>query len=200
MFEVEGFILTGGASSRMGRDKARLLLGGQTFVERIAQALTAIAPGRISLVSARPEDTQAGLPIVADLHRNCGALGGLHAALMHTRSAWAAIVSCDLPFVTGELFMRLTDLRNAGIDAVAPRQSDGRPQPLCAIYAREPCLAVAEEMICTGELRPRILLQQVNTRWAGPAEWGALKRSHLFFCNINEPKDYAKARMKAETK
>ncbi|CAN5242126.1 hypothetical protein BH18ACI2_BH18ACI2_27370 [soil metagenome] len=184
----------------MGRDKARLLLGGQTFVERIAQALTAIAPGRISLVSARPEDTQAGLPIVADLHRNCGALGGLHAALMHTRSAWAAIVSCDLPFVTGELFMRLTDLRNAGIDAVAPRQSDGRPQPLCAIYAREPCLAVAEEMICTGELRPRILLQQVNTRWAGPAEWGALKRSHLFFCNINEPEDYAQARMKAEAK
>lgn len=196
MFDIEGFILTGGASSRMGRDKARLLLNGQTFVARIAEALTAIAPQRIRIVSARPEDAQAGLAVVADIHRNCGALGGIHAALTHTRSAWAAIVSCDLPFVTGELFSYLAALRADGIDAVAPLQSDGRQQPLCALYRREPCLAVAEELLRARELRPRALLHNVNARWAGPADWGALKEAHLFFHNVNEREDYIKARMK----
>jgi len=198
MFDVEGFILTGGASSRMGQDKARLLLSGQTFVVRIAQALTAIAPGRISIVSARPADAQAGLPIVADIHRGCGALGGIHAALAHARAPWAAIVSCDLPFVTGELFSCLVALRVAGVEAVAPLQNDGRQQPLCALYSRELCLAVAEELIREGELRPRALLQRVHTRWAGPAEWSALKESDFFFHNVNEREDYIKARMKDE--
>lgn len=196
MSDVEGFILAGGASSRMGTDKSRLLLGKQTFVERIAEALHSIAT-RISVVSARPESRELSLPVVADVYRNCGALGGLHAALAACRAPWAMVVSCDLPFVTGELFVRLAALRDETTDAVAPRQSDGRPQPLCALYERKPCLELTERLLQEGERRPRVLLQQLRTRWVAPAELADLKDAELFFLNVNTPADYRAARQRS---
>lgn len=192
MPDVEGFILVGGESSRMGRDKSRLLLGGRTFVERAAVALRAIAP-RVSVVSARDSDAAFGLPLVRDVFVGAGALGGLHAALSACVARWAAVVSCDLPLVTGELFERLASLREPVSDAVAPRQADGRAQPLCALYARDACLRAAERLLRAGELRPRVLLAGVRTRWVGPAELADLPGSARFFTNVNTLTDYALA-------
>ena len=192
MPDLEGFILVGGASSRMGSDKSRLLLGGRTFVERAAEALSAVAV-RVSVVSARGGDAGFGLPLVRDLVVGAGALGGLHAALAGCRAPWAAVVSCDLPFVTGGLLVRLASFRADGLDAVAPRQADGRAQPLCALYARDACLRVAERLLGAGELRPRVLLTEVRTRWAGPDELADLPGSARFFTNVNTPADYALA-------
>ena len=132
MQSLEGFILAGGASSRMGRDKSRLVLDGQTLVERVATTLFAVT-NTVSLVANSPTGTQTGtqtnldydLPTVRDVYEKWGALGGLHAALTSCRADWAAVVACDLPFVTGELLVRLASLR-ADFDAVAPVQSDGR--------------------------------------------------------------------------
>jgi molybdopterin-guanine dinucleotide biosynthesis protein A len=197
MFDAEGFILAGGASSRMGTDKARLTLGGRTFTERIAAALGAIAP-KISVVSARAGSATLNLPVIEDIYRDCGALGGLHAALSACRAPWAAVVSCDLPFVTGELFTRLGELRTAdtGAAAIVPRQADGRPQPLCALYSTARCLELAARLLREGERRPRVLLQQARTRWVAPAELADLADAELFFLNVNTPEDYERARMK----
>jgi molybdopterin-guanine dinucleotide biosynthesis protein A len=192
MPDLEGFILTGGASSRMGADKSRLVLGGKTFVARAAEALAAVA-ARTSVVSARESDADFGLPLVRDLFVGAGALGGIHAALASSRAPWAAVVSCDLPFVAGELFERLAALRGPAFDAVAPRQSDGRAQPLCALYARDVCLRTAERLLSAGERRPRALLAEVRTRWVEPAELADLDGSDRFFTNVNTPADYAVA-------
>ncbi len=193
MSDVEGFILAGGASSRMGEDKSRLSLGGRTFVERVADALRPLA-ARVSVVSSRPDASSFGLPVVRDIHEHRGALGGLHAALKSCRASWAAVVSCDLPFVTSGLLLRLASFRVEGVEAVAPHQSDGRPQPLCTLYATAPCLAVTEDLIRAGELRPRVLLERVHTRRVAFGELSDLEGSELFFANVNTPEDYAKAR------
>jgi molybdopterin-guanine dinucleotide biosynthesis protein A len=192
MSDVEGFILTGGASSRMGTEKARLSLGGLTFIERIAGALRAITPD-LRAVSARTESFNLNLPVVPDIHHDCGALGGLHAALRACRAPWAAIVSCDLPFVTGELFVRLCELRTQETDAVAPLQTDGRPQPLCALYSPAGCLERVERLLQEGERRPRALLRQVRTRWVAHTELDDLRDAGLFFMNVNTPEDYSSA-------
>lgn len=189
MPELEGFILAGGASSRMGADKSRLVLGGRTFVERAAEALAGVAP-KISVVSARESDAGLGLPLVRDLFVGAGALGGLHAALAGCRAPWAAVVSCDLPFVTGEMFERLASLSGPAFDAVAPRQPDGRAQPLCALYARDACLRAAERLLRAGERRPRVLLAEVRTRWVAPGDLADLPGSGRFFTNVNTPADY----------
>jgi molybdopterin-guanine dinucleotide biosynthesis protein A len=190
MDSIEGFILIGGASSRMGTDKARLLLNGQSFLEHIASALSAITR-LITVVGKKPSDPQLNLPSAPDVYEKWGALGGVHAALSACRSEWAAVVACDLPFVTAELFFQLASLRD-DLEAVAPVQRDGRPQPLCALYARVPCLARAEQLIQSGERRPIALLQSVRTRWVSFAELADLAGADQFFDNINTPEDYAR--------
>jgi molybdopterin-guanine dinucleotide biosynthesis protein A len=198
MDDIEGFILAGGLSSRMGADKSQLRLGGRTFIELAAGALGAVARA-VSVVGSRTGLETHGLPVVPDVHEGLGAMGGLHAALSSCEARWAAVVSCDLPFVSGELFVRLASLRREDWQAVAPLQDDGRPQPLCALYAATECCAVADELIRAGELRPRILLHRVRTRWVTFEELSDLEGSRLLFVNVNTPADYEEAKERLES-
>jgi molybdenum cofactor guanylyltransferase len=195
MQSLEGFILAGGASSRMGTDKSQLVLGGQTFVERVATALSSVT-NAITVVGKRHANIQSSLRTVSDIYEQWGALGGLHAALSACRADWAVVVACDLPFVTGELLARLASLRDSlrdDLDVVVPVQRDGRPQPLCAIYRVGPCLKIAEKLIQSGEHRPIALLQSGRTSWVAFEELADLDGANRFFDNMNTPGDYARA-------
>ena len=196
MESIAGFILAGGESRRMGTDKWRLELDGQSFVQRIANEISAVTPLRISpvtLVGNTIGDDSAGikpdLPVAPDVYPAWGALGGVHAALSACLAEWALVVACDFPFVTNELFVRLASLRDT-FDAVAPVQSDQIPQPLCALYRVEPCLKRAEQLIKSGERKPIALLQSVRTRWVSFSEIEDLAEAARFFDNINTPQDY----------
>lgn len=193
MAEIEGFILAGGASSRMGADKASLALGGETFIARIHRALGSVA-SPVSVVSSHAAHDALGLPVVRDVHAGAGALGGIHAALAACRAPWAFVVSCDLPFVSQGLLARLASFTTDDLDAVAPVQADGREQPLCALYATETCLGAAERLIAAGELRPRAMLRELRTRWITPAELADLSGAELFFTNVNTRDDYERAK------
>jgi molybdopterin-guanine dinucleotide biosynthesis protein A len=193
MFDVEGFILVGGASSRMGKDKAQLVFDGQTSIELIAAELSATA-SPVSLVGARQEYPRLPLRNVPDVHQRWGALGGIHAALAAGERTWTAIVACDLPFVRGVLFTRLKSFANETNDAVVPMQPDGRPQPLCALYQRETCLREVERLIGLGEHTPRALLANVSTRWVEFNELADLPGADNFFFNVNTPADFERAK------
>jgi molybdopterin-guanine dinucleotide biosynthesis protein A len=185
---IQGFILTGGGSRRMGKDKAGLLLDGQTFVDRIARELLPIASS-VKLVGTGVANDE--LETVPDVFPAWGALGGVHAALAACTAPWAFVVACDFPFVTTELFERLASLREDD-DAVAPVQHDEIPQPLCTLYRRSSCLDVATELIKSGERKPIALLQSVRTRWVSFSELSSLTDANHFFDNINTPEDYAR--------
>ncbi|MFZ0061661.1 MAG: molybdenum cofactor guanylyltransferase, partial [Pyrinomonadaceae bacterium] len=182
MDSVAGFILIGGAASRMGRDKSRLVIEDETFVERIAHELAPVTAQ--VFVVGRPEQLDLGLKIVHDVHPQWGALGGVHGALVNCAAAWALIVACDLPQVKASLFERLLSLRE-GFDAVAPVQPDGRRQPLCAVYRVAECLPRAAALIESGERKPVALLQSVMTRWVQFTELADLPGADDFFDNIN---------------
>jgi molybdopterin-guanine dinucleotide biosynthesis protein A len=210
MDSIAGFILVGGESRRMGIDKAGLTLHGQSFVDRIAERVSAVTTS-VSIVgsnaSALQLENPSKLPIIPDVYPNWGALGGVHAALAacsaqgsaqgsgqystKASAAWALIVACDFPFVTKELFVRLASLRE-GFDAVAPIQSDSIPQPLCALYRVTPCLTRADELIKSGERKPVALLQSVRTRWILFSELADLEHASRLFDNINTPQDYSR--------
>ena len=191
MDSIEGFILVGGASRRMGTDKAKLHLQGQSFVERIAKTLASIAT-EVTLVGRVSADVGPELPKAPDIHPGWGALGGIHGALKACQSPWALVVACDMPFVTAELFAHLASLRT-GHEAVAPVQEDGRPQPLCALYEVASCLEQTEGLIQSGKHRPLSLLQCVRTCWVPYSELLELEGAERFFLNINTPQDYALA-------
>lgn len=192
MDSIAGFILTGGQSRRMGTDKSRLVLDGQSFVERIAAELSAVALS-VTVVGNNKAASQPRikLPTVPDVYPEWGALGGVHAALAACSAVWALIVACDFPLVTRELFAQLQTLGEE-FDAVAPVQVDGIPQPLCALYRVASCLGRAEQLIRSGERKPIALLQSVATRWVSFAELSCLAGADHFFDNINTPEDYAR--------
>jgi len=88
--------------------------------------------------------------------------------------------------------VRLASLRE-NFDAVVPVQPDGRLQPLCALYRAEVARERAEELIATGERRPRALLERLSTRLVAFEELKSLEGATRFFTNINTPDDYAHA-------
>jgi molybdopterin-guanine dinucleotide biosynthesis protein A len=180
----------------MGTDKARLTLGTRTFVERIAAALHSIAT-RISIVSAKPESIALNLPVVPTFTTTAARSQEFMPRCKPVARRGRPSSHAICPFVSGELFARLAALRTADFEVVAPRQVDNRPQPLCALYARETNLARAEKLLLSGERRPRILLQEARTRWVAAAQLADLKDADLFFLNVNTPEDYENARRAA---
>lgn len=195
MDSIEGFILAGGQSRRMGTDKSRLIIEGQSFGERIAHELAPVTSSQ-KIVGGWPV---AEFESVPDIFPKVGALGGVHAALAACSAPWALIVACDFPLVTTELFTRLASFRES-FEAVAPIQRDQIPQPLCALYRLNPSLRQAEQLIKSGERRPVALLQSLHTRWVSFGELSDLNGSHHFFDNINTPHDYERLSEKGFTK
>ena len=196
MFDVQGFILVGGASRRMGKDKAQLRLGTETLLERVAGQLSA-ATSSVTLVGG----PQAGnpLPSVPDVFEKWGALGGIHGALSATKADWIIVIACDLPFVTRDLFEKLKSFADESVDAIVPIQPDGRAQPVCALYRRENCLPEIEKLMEAGEHTPRALLTHVRTRYVQFAELSDLPGAENFFLNLNTPDDFEQAKRLVET-
>ena len=205
MNDIEGFILAGGASSRMGRDKAKLRLQDKTFVELAANALHKIAGGKISIIGNLPfnnlqvklsSNKTCELPVIADVQvkNSPAAIIGLHAALARAERMRAAVVACDLPFVTADLFERLAAfVTENDFDAVVPVQPDGRAQPLCAIYKCAACLPPIEEMLRGDDWSLRNFLERINTRFVEFERLRDLPDSDFFFLNVNTPEDYLAA-------
>ena len=129
-----GFILVGGASTRMGRDKAMLPDRGATLVEHIAATVVAAA-GNVVLVGNPEKYSSLGYPVVPDPMDGAGPLAGLCAALTSSDADWNLVLACDMPGVSAGFLRALLDAaERTGADALLPAGPSGRPEPLCAVY------------------------------------------------------------------
>lgn len=197
--KINGFILAGGASSRLGKDKAFLTLEGKTFIERAAAALRTVAGSRIFVVG-NSMNTQTERQTVDDEFqaingKRRAAIIGLHAALRNSKSLWSAILACDLPFVSGKLFDRFAALIEEDFDAIVPIQPDGKRQPLCALYKTAACLPRIEKILqSSDDWSLRNLLKQINARFVDFDEIADIPGAETFFYNVNTPKDYETAK------
>src|SRR6185295_12338259 len=177
MDQIEAFILAGGVSSRMGSDKAQLLIAEQTLIQRIANTLFEVCES-ITVVGREVENPR--LKAASDVYPKWGALGGLHAALNACASEWAFVIACDLPFISAAMIKQLANFRES-YDAVVPIQPDDRAQPLSSFYRTVNCLQQATQLIEAGKRRPLDLLDSVNTRWVPFSELSELIDSQNFF-------------------
>jgi molybdopterin-guanine dinucleotide biosynthesis protein A len=148
--DCAGLLLTGGASTRMGRDKATIVVDGMTLAARTARLLAAVAspcievgPGRSGL-RAVEEEPRGGGPLVA-------VAAGVTAL---PTNGPALVVACDLPRLSEALLQWLADHPAPG--SVVPLWG-GRPQPLCARWSG-PALARAVELAGTGARSMNALL------------------------------------------
>jgi molybdopterin-guanine dinucleotide biosynthesis protein A len=194
-----GYVLAGGKSSRMKTDKAFLKFNGETFLERAVNALSPSCNERAKIIinenqKAKFEKSFASLDYVFDIFPERGALGGIHAALKDSRSVWAAILACDLPFVTKDAIKALAEIAlnsPENIAAVVPEQPDGKIQPLCAVYRVKDCLPEIEKIL-NNEVSPSMkdFLNLVPTRFVEAVELAAIEPSEFLFFNVNRPSDF----------
>ena len=131
-----GFVLAGGRSSRMGRDKALLPFQHRTLIEHIA-AQVHQAAGSATLIGDPARYSHFGYPVIGDIFPGRGPLSGIHAALTASTAGWNLIVACDMPQLTAEFLTRLIERAASGsAHAVLPAGPGGLPEPLCAVYSR----------------------------------------------------------------
>src|ERR1700721_11888 len=143
--QFAGFILAGGRSSRMGRDKATLEIDGVTMLDRAIGLLEGV--GVSATVVGLPvefEKRALQVPVIADEWPGMGPLGGIAPALRQTPATWNLVIACDLPYLTAEwLRFLLQRTKTSSADAILSRSERG-PEPVCAVYHRRAGTAILE--------------------------------------------------------
>lgn len=178
-------IMLGGMSTRMGRDKAQVMLGGKSLLERAIETWKDYGAGlQLSMGPAeRMGLAPGGISAVADIYPERGPLGGLHAGLRACSTPVLLLVAVDSPFLTPEHADALLEVMDSGEACVYT--VDGDPQPLFGLYRRR-CATPAETLILHGDNRMCSLLDWTNTIYV-PAE------DRAPFRNLNTPEDVAEA-------
>ncbi|MDP6821690.1 MAG: molybdenum cofactor guanylyltransferase [Dehalococcoidia bacterium] len=140
---LTGVVLAGGSSSRMGRPKPLVVVGGQLVLARIKAALDRVCDEIVLVVAsdqddATPDTGQAlEMHVVTDRLPDAGPLAGIEAGLKAAETPLAFLVAADHPFLSPALIAGMADIAiDGGFDAVVPSQDD-RLEPLHAIYAPE---------------------------------------------------------------
>jgi len=175
-----GFVLVGGNSSRMGRDKALLPWGGTTLAQHIAGLVKDVA-GSATLVGDPGRYSGLGFPVVADSIAGCGPIGGVITALQAASTDWVLVVGCDMPAVSVELLRRIVgQIHTSAPGCIVPRGPTGA-EPLCAAYHRD-CLPVFEKAVSEGRFKMREAVRQVPIEWLD-ADADALT-------NLNTPQEF----------
>ena len=154
-------LFAGGASRRMGTDKALLPWRGSTLVRYLAGELGFFSE---KLLSAQKASLLPGADwrLVPDLRSGCGPLGALESVLSTMRSDAALCVACDLPFFTRELGQAMLRAFREGADCLICRDETGRVHPVCAIYHRR-ALPVVTGQLQVGDFRMMHLLANLKT-------------------------------------
>jgi molybdopterin-guanine dinucleotide biosynthesis protein A len=189
---VSAALLLGGASARMGRDKAQLPVGEEPAGTRLAKLLAGLFD-EVLLVGGAPP---AGAPgrRVADLAGPRCALLGVASALAAAREERVLVLATDLMAMTPDLLLGLVAAPEA--DAVVPR-AGGFAQPLCALYRRDPALAAARACLARERLALGALLDRLHVRWLDGEDLAALDPGGGALVNVNTPDDYARVAAQA---
>ncbi len=177
-----GFVLVGGRSTRMGRDKALLPFAGSTLAARVA-AQVASAAGCVTLVGPMSYG-RLGFSVTPDIFPGEGPLGGILTALQVTTADWNLVVACDMPAVSaGFLRELLAAAENLDADALVPASPGGRLEPLCAVYHRR-SRQVLNHAFANGVRKIATALESVHMMRFPVAELAP-------FQNVNTPEDWA---------
>jgi molybdenum cofactor guanylyltransferase len=190
MKRLLGIVLAGGASRRMGRDKAAIELGGETLAASAVRRLATVCP-EVALADGG-RNLVPGLPSLPDGPGRGPAAGLLGAARAFPGRPLLAL-ACDLPHVPVPLLAELAEQAGEA-DWALPRWQGGA-EPLCALWGPR-ALAALEARVARGvyalwsladeeELAVRWLEGDLLARFGPPGE---------LFLNVNTPEELDRAR------
>ena len=179
-----GFVLVGGRSTRMGRDKALLSLGDETLCEHVAKSVQTVC-GNVTLVGAPDRYQSLPYKVIPDLVNGKGPLGGIVTAMKSVDADWYLILACDLPGIKPAFLNQLLEEAKITIGECVIPLTDAGLEPLCALYHRR-CLEKAEAALNSNQLKLQDFVSTLALEVVPVSEPSLLR-------NVNTPEDYHQA-------
>ncbi|MEO9004237.1 MAG: molybdenum cofactor guanylyltransferase [Ginsengibacter sp.] len=184
---INGYILAGGKSSRMGTDKGLLILNGKSIVQTIIEQLQP-AVDKITIVSNNIDYEKFGLEVIPDLIKDKGPAGGIHGALSHTDTEQTFIVSCDMPNITTLAIQYMIE-QSTHSEITLPVHH-GKTEPLFGMYSKK-CLPLWHQLIEQGMIKLQEMIAHFNLLKINVDSIELFSDS--LFLNINDKNDLQKA-------
>ncbi len=178
-------ILAGGLSTRMGRDKASLIVGGETLLNRTIRIALTVSDTPLIVGRALPDGSDhEAAHFVPDDEPGLGPVGGLRTAFRQVSGCDLLALSCDLPLLTGDALRWLITQRRGEYGVVT--RNAGQWEPLFAVYSLT-CLPILDANIADGKRSLHALIRAGGDGFAladGPPEVAAA------LANVNTPEDW----------
>ncbi|MGH9516740.1 MAG: molybdenum cofactor guanylyltransferase [Terriglobales bacterium] len=189
---MAAWILAGGRSSRMGSDKALLKLACKPLIVHAIGVVREAVPD-VKIVGD-PLKFAAFGPVVDDVYRDRGPLGGIHAALASSQAELNLILAVDTPFVPTQFLKYLLARAESSRATVSVPSVSGYFQPLCGVY-RKPFLSVADRALSQGQNKIDQLFREVTLCVVSEEDLTANGFDPSIFRNLNTPEEWQAAKI-----
>ena len=172
---ISAFILCGGKSSRMGTEKGLVNYNNKPFIQLVIDAIEPITTN-IFLVTDNQEYTDFNYPLVADIYKNKGPVGGIFSALDRSETENNLILSCDIPKISTNVIKNYLINNISDQKDVIFLSDDKNVYPLIGIYNKrvKPKLS---EAISSNRIKLLSLLNELNCQVikVNPRDFESLK-------------------------
>lgn len=195
--QLVGAVMAGGRSSRFGRDKALLEIGGETLLQRTVRVVRSVVPAVIVLGPPERAEQVAGVDVLQDERTGIGPLGGICTVLKARPSCAALVVAVDMPFLSAPLLGYLIELAG-DVDLVLPIIG-GRGQQLHAIYGQA-CLPHIESQIAHDDYKIDRFFSRVRVRQVFDDEASRFDPGLRSFRNVNTQQAWDEARTELQAR
>jgi molybdenum cofactor guanylyltransferase len=189
--------MAGGASSRFGRDKALVEIGGMPMLARMIELMRSVTDD-VKMVATPGKYSEFGVKLIPDRWPGEGPLGGIITALEDTAQSvpqreWNLIASCDMPFLTRSWLEFLGERASQSNAQVVLPHSKSGPEPLCACY-RTDAAGALRGAFESGVRKVTEGLKHVSTEVLDERDWKRFDSAGRLFWNMNTLADYEEAR------
>lgn len=183
-------MLCGGASSRMGRDKASLPFGPETLLERVVRVVRRDIDD-VVVASGEEQPVPDGCRVVRDPEAGLGPVPALLRALREVRHDRVFVVACDTPLLQPGLAGALVELCTDW-EAAVPVVG-GVQMTTCAAYRAQAAIRLAASLAPSGPPSLRALAASLRTRFVAPEDLVGVDPFLRSFVPCNTPDEYRRA-------
>jgi molybdenum cofactor guanylyltransferase len=194
---VLGYVLAGGGSTRFGRDKALVEIGGAPMLLRMRSLVRDITK-EVNVIAAPHKYAALGVASIGDRWEGQGPLAGIITALLTTAetgggAVWNLIVGCDMPFLTREWLTYVAErAQTSSAEVVAPQSAKGL-EPLCACW-RTSAVAKLQQVFGDGTRKITEAMKRLHVEVVDEAQWKRFDTADRLFWNMNTPANYDEAK------
>lgn len=184
---LNGLVLSGGESRRMGMDKGNIKYHGDKTQREYVYGLMKALCNEVYVscnAAQQPSLETAGLPFITDSFTNLGPLSGILSAFRYNPGAAWLVVACDLPYLTADTLSYLVSKRNTSKTATAfiNEENNNWPEPLITIWEPRSYTWLLQ-LLAQGYSCPRKALMNADVEILQTPDINELR-------NVNDYKDY----------